>query len=98
MAPVLLAVLQMNTGIRNLALIAYVALCVYLVAQPSPNRLVERAQMLDQQFSAEGRATLAPALATALDMPVAKVDAYLSRPNSRPSDLIFAKLLEECGV
>jgi|SRR4051812_5253481 hypothetical protein len=88
----------MNEGFRKSALIAYLALCIYMLAQPSPGNLNDRAEALDKQLAGKGRAALTPALAAALQMPAAKVEIYLSLPGSQPSDLVFAKLLDKCGA
>jgi hypothetical protein len=89
---------RMNTGIRKAALVAYVGICVYLVAQSSPNRLATRADFLDKQLSGRDRVAAARALASALDMPAGEIQVFLDAPNSKPSDLVFEEFLKKRGV
>jgi len=88
----------MNTGIRNAALVAYVGICVYLVAQSSPNRLATRVDFLDKQLFGRDRVAAARILAGALEMPVADVEFFLDTPNAKPSDLVFEQFLKRRGV
>lgn len=89
---------RVENSIRKSAFVAYIALCVYFIAQPSASRLADRANLLDRRFAGEPRAALEPALAAALRLPSSKVNRLLQRPGSRPSDVILQKLLEECGA
>jgi hypothetical protein len=84
-------------GIQKSALIGYLVLCIYLISKPSPAALVERAEALDKQLQGQSLSRLSPALAEALEMPVASVDCFLNVPEARPSSLVFNKLLVRCG-
>lgn len=84
-------------GVQKWALVAYVVLCVYLLAQPSPQKLTERAEALDQRLNTAEMTELSSALAAALQMPVTSVDTFLSEPESKPSSLVFNKLMERCN-
>lgn len=84
-------------GIQKWALIAYVFLCVYLFANPSPRKLTERAQVMDQRLQTNNTPGLSQALALALEMQAKAVDCFLAETGSRPSGLVFTKLLEQCG-
>src|SRR2546423_1758079 len=88
----------MNMAIRKPALVVYLALCVYLLAQSSPSRLEDRSKFLDKQLSGRDRAAAARVLAGALKMPVADVEIFLKEPNAKPSDLVFTKFLERHGT
>ncbi len=87
----------MSWGIQKWALVAYIVISVYLIGKPSPKTLEERAHILDQQLIEQSPELLAPALADALEMPVSLVDCLLQEPNSRPSSLVFNKLLLQTG-
>lgn len=73
---------------------AYLLLTVFLLARPSAQRLDERAADLDAALAAEQKATVAPALASALDLPKDAVECHLSIPDAKPSELVFVKLMQ----
>lgn len=87
----------MTGGIQKWALIAYVFLCIYLFAKPSPQKLTDRAQVMDQRLQMNNAVGLNQALALALEMQANAVDCFLAEHNSRPSGLVFTKLLAKCG-
>lgn len=85
----------MNGDIRHVALVAYLLLTVYLLARPSAQRLEERAADLDTALAAEQKALVAPALAKALDVPSEAVECHFSKPEAKPSELVFVKLVQQ---
>ncbi len=87
----------MNNGIQKWAVVAYVTLCIYFLAQPSPGKLNARAESLDKALSGQNAAVLSPALADALDTPVTVVDQFLTSTNARPSGLVFKALLRKAN-
>jgi hypothetical protein len=84
-------------GIQKWALIVYLVLCVFLLSRPSPEKINQRANALDARLSAADKEFLAPALASALQMPQDSLSAFLQDSDSKPSSLIFRKLLQDCG-